>query len=587
MTIDVFEPASAEDDILLEISRKLSNVSIHKLPTPGGTVEKDTLPTVKYLLYSADPDQIRQSIRLLRRYLTQGHSDETSVNDILGLDILPRIKELLEADLGNTIKFECAWIVTNIAAGMTEQTNAVIQAGFVDVLLKSMSDTKSKLDLKAQAAWALGNIAGESPQYREELMKKGFTHSIVTVLNSIYDEAYDEATYSQYEHGKMRFAEEEDYANVEALLWALSNMSRGGFCVAEYFRHYLPMFETFSKYIVFDYPKLEIEVCWGLSRILYNMHDVHEFHKRNHISDELCERLSGLLNHGIPKVVVPAIRTVVNITSGPNENVLGLLRTPILSSITRLLEPQAPNEIRKDAYLVISNLAAGNNDMIDHVLSHKVVMLNVVAHITVPGHIYDAHSKQWNATVSHAYYYRNDEWKVTKEALWIIFNIISLGSDNSVWNLLQEHTTLPQALALVFRYIYLPLDVCEKVIECMISLIQRSNKWIDQRFPHGKNPYVRHLIDYGVPASLAFVTKEAAESSTVVDLCQKLEKLLLASEEDVVQTASISDMAGMASAFGLPTIIEIKAKSNKRRVIRGLEDGDVRLIENAVGNLCI
>lgn len=183
------------------------------------------------------------------------------------------------------------------------------------------------------------------------------------------------------------------------------------------------------------------------------MHDVNAFHQRNHISDELCERLSGLLryvmalesavlcNHsdtqhdrdGVPKVVVPAIRTVVNITSGPNSCVEGLLRTPLLTSITRLLEPQAPNEIRKDAFLVISNLAAGNEDMIKHVIEHKVVMNSVVAHITVPGHTYSSNPVHWTPTLSNAYYMKNDEWKVTKEALWIIFNIVSLGSDSSVW----------------------------------------------------------------------------------------------------------------------------------------------------------
>lgn len=582
MTIDEFDP----DDALLDISRKLSNVSIHKLPTNGGSVEKDALPTIKYLLYSNERDQIKQSIRLLRRYLTQGHSDETSVNDLLSLDILPRIKELMESDFGNSIKFECAWIVTNIAAGTTDQTNAIIEADFVDLLLKCMSERKSKLDLKAQAAWALGNIAGESPLYREELMSKGFTHSIVNVLNTIHEQTYDEAYELLRRNGKMQFSDEECYCNVEALLWALSNMSRGGFRVAEYYRNYLPMFDVFSKYIAFDYTKLEIEVCWGLSRILYNMHDVSEFHQHVEISDELCNRLALLLRVGVPKVVVPAIRTVVNITSGPNSSVVGLLRTPLLTSITRLLEPQAPNEIRKDAYLVISNLAAGNEEMIKHVIDHKIVMMNVVAHITVPGHTYSTDPVQWTPTISNAYYYKNDEWKVTKEALWIIFNIISLGSDSTVWDLLKDHQNLPHALAAVLNFIDLPLDICEKTVESMISLIQRSNKWIDERFTNGKNPYVRNFIDDGVQSALPCI-QQVHHNSDLRELCLKLDKLLLASEEDVIKTAKVSDVAGMASAFGLPTIVEIKSKTNKRRVIRGLEDGDVRLIENAVGNLCI
>lgn len=157
-----------------------------------------------------------------------------------------------------------------------------------------------------------------------------------------------------------------------------------------------------------------------------------------------------------------------------------------------------------------------------------------------------------------------------------------------IWHreLLNEHPYLPRSLAAVLNYIDLPLDVCEKNIEAIISLVQRSNKWIDNRFPNGKNPFVRDLIENGVHTALPCV-QQVHENENLRDLCLKLDKLLVASEEDVVQTASISDVAGMASAFGLPTIVEIKSKSNKRRVIRGLEDGDVRLIENAVGNLCI
>lgn len=120
----------------------------------------------------------------------------------------------------------------------------------------------------------------------------------------------------------------------------------------------------------------------------------------------------------------------------------------------------------------------------------------------------------------------------------------------------------------------------------MISLIQRSNKWIDERFTNGKNPYVRNFIDDGVQSALPCI-QQVHHNSELRELCLKLDKLLLASEEDVIKTAKVSDVAGMASAFGLPTIVEIKSKTNKRRVIRGLEDGDVRLIENAVGNLCI
>lgn len=93
------------------------------------------------------------------------------------------------------------------------------------------------MELRAQAAWALGNIAGESPGYREELMKKGFTCMIVEMLNLIYDETYRDAMSSYRYSDQIQFANEEYYSNVEALLWSLSNMSRGGFYVAEYYQN--------------------------------------------------------------------------------------------------------------------------------------------------------------------------------------------------------------------------------------------------------------------------------------------------------------------------------------------------------------
>jgi hypothetical protein len=37
MTLDEYDP----DDALLELNRKLSNVSIHKIPSHGGHIEKE------------------------------------------------------------------------------------------------------------------------------------------------------------------------------------------------------------------------------------------------------------------------------------------------------------------------------------------------------------------------------------------------------------------------------------------------------------------------------------------------------------------------------------------------------------------
>ncbi|KAI9483595.1 MAG: armadillo-type protein [Benjaminiella poitrasii] len=571
MTIDQFEP----EDPLLEISRKLSNVSIFKTPEHGGSIEKDALPTIHYLIFSKETEKIRESIRMLRRYLTQeipNKNDENTVNDILGLNILPRLKELLEFDASNSIKFECAWIVTNIAAGTSEQTNAVIAAGFVDTLLECLRSRRSTLELKAQSAWALGNIAGESPSYREELLKKNFTILMVDLLDDIYDDSRS--------NGKIYL--QDNFANVEALLWALTNMSRGGFRVADYSQYYTPMFRVLSRYIYVDEMKLKIEVCWGLARILYNMHEVEHFYSSNMISSGLCEQLLDLLRTESPKYVVPALRTIANLTSGPNSSLRNLLNTPVIKIITPFLQSYIPADIRKDAFLTISNLAAGDDYMIKTIIRHNDLVKNVVMQISVPGHEFDPRKSIWEPRVSYAYYHQNAEWKLTRDALWIIFNLISLGDDSSISELLDKHPCIPVALLNLFKYTELPFDTCEKLIQATTSLIQRTNKY----FTNDKNPSVTLFIQNGIFTSLELFQKKYSEY-VVKDACSKLHVLLSASEQSVAQTASISDAGDVASAFGLPTLGEIKSKSSKRRVLRGLEDGDVRLIENAVGNLCI
>lgn len=135
----------------------------------------------------------------------------------------------------------------------------------------------------------------------------------------------------------------------------------------------------------------------------------------------------------------------------------------------------------------------------------------------------------------------------------------------------------------------LPVDVCEKIIESMISLIQRSNKWVEQqRFSseqQQKNPYVTILITNRVHESLPCL-HQIHHNEYLRDSCLKLDKLLVASNANVNYTANIS-YSDVATSFGLPTVHEIKLKSTKRRVIRGLEDGDLRIIESAVGKLCI
>lgn len=338
------------------------------------------------------------------------------IDMMISAGLLPRCIEFLTYSHNPTLQFEASWVLTNIASGTSEQTNAVIKGGAVPKLVALLSSQFSQV--AEQAVWALGNIAGDGADARDIVLSYNTLPALLELIRPDTTEMF-----------------------LRNVVWTLSNLCRNKNPPPDFncVKQCLP---AFSKLLHYTDDDILADTCWALSYLTDGSND-----KIQAVVDTgVVPRLVELLAYSKVTVLTPALRTVGNIVTGNDVQTDSIIQAGGLSQLCHLLAHPRPN-IVKEAAWAVSNITAGNVNQIQEVINAGIM-----------------------APLMHVL--ENGDFKSQKEAAWAVTNFTSGGSVEQIACLVQAGI-LPYMCNLLDARDWKTVHV---VLDGLVNILQAAQK---------------------------------------------------------------------------------------------------------------
>jgi importin subunit alpha-1 len=295
----------------------------------------ENLQSLVNAIFQGSEEEKYAATMMVRKALSVENSPP--IDDVIRAGLLPKLVDFLKRGSMPKLQFEAAWALTNVASGNSDQTQAVVDAGAMPIFVELLASPND--DVREQSAWAIANVAGDSPKTRDLMIS-------LHCLKPLAEIALKKC---------------EKTSILRNVAYALSNLCRG---------KPPPDFEAVSLAMpalahLLGHTDADVlkDTCWCFSYLSDGSNDKIA----KVLESGVCPRLVELLSHPSSAVVAPALRAVGNIATGEESQTQAIIDCGVLEKLAVLMESSKTKE-KKEAVWTLSNITAGTTAQIQTVL---------------------------------------------------------------------------------------------------------------------------------------------------------------------------------------------------------------------------